>query len=273
MYNSQLRKGIMYFLVIFPIYILIGYFVLGTFTGLVLIVIFVVVYKVGVAVEAYRSAKKTENFIPKKYTQPLWLLVYTVAALIFTDLGVRLGKRIIGYQAYSIPTVSMEPTIREGDEIIVTRSKEFQSGDIIAFKDEHDVPLISRIIAMPGDVISITDNQVSYSYTEKTKHVRVLKQEAFEYQIYDNELPNGRRFQIQKILRGNNKLIPDSTYWNFHANMDTMKVPQESVFVLGDNRSNTVDSRYYGPVPIERIIGIARYVYWAEDLERFGKKL
>ena len=263
----------MYFLVIFPIYILIGYFVLGTFTGLVIIVICVIVFKVGVAIEAYRSARRTENFIPKKYTQPLWLLVYTVAALIFTDLGVRFGKHVLGYQAYSIPTVSMEPTIKEGDEIIVTRSKEFQSGDIIAFKDEHDVPLISRIIAMPGDLIAITDNEVSYPYMEKTKHVGVLEQDAFEYEVYDNTLPNGRQFQIQKILRGNNNLIPDSTYWNFHANMDTTKVPQESVFVLGDNRSNTVDSRYYGPVPIDRIIGIARYVYWAEDFERIGQKL
>lgn len=137
---------------------------------------------------------------------------------------------------YMIPTSSMEPTILMGDNLLVEKiTYRFHSpkvGDIVVFKNPSgsEKQLVKRIIGVPGDHVEITEDG----------HV-ILNGKAYEesYTIYQNV---GQSFNFD---------IPDNT-----------------VFVLGDNRGNSQDSRWFGPISEDIIIGRAIFRHW--PLNRFG---
>ena len=137
---------------------------------------------------------------------------------------------------YMIPTSSMEPTILMGDNLLVEKiTYRFHSpkvGEIVVFKNPSgsEKQLVKRIIGVSGDHVEITEDG----------HV-ILNNKAYEepYAIYQNV---GQSFNFD---------IQDNT-----------------VFVLGDNRGNSQDSRWFGPISKDTIIGRAIFRHW--PLNRFG---
>lgn len=127
-----------------------------------------------------------------------------------------------------IPTGSMMFTINPGDHLIVNRLPYYyrdpERGEIAVFKFE-DENLIKRVIGKPNDIINIINNS-----------------------IYVND---------QKIDESLYLKTPDSTYEFSHSDIDfPYQVPEGYYFMLGDNRKNSMDSRYFGPVPRENIYAI-----------------
>jgi signal peptidase I len=124
-----------------------------------------------------------------------------------------------------IPTGSMMFTINPGDHLIVNRLPYYyrdpERGEIVVFKYEGE-NLIKRMIAKPGDVISI---------------------------IHNNIYVNDKKLDEASYLKD-----LDSTY-EFSGSDITFpyKVPEGYYFVMGDNRKNSKDSRYFGPIPRESI--------------------
>jgi signal peptidase I len=145
------------------------------------------------------------------------------------------GAILVAYllQAYivkpfQIPSESMEPTIDPGDRILVNRlSGSIERGDIIVFQAPPDpnVDYVKRVIGLPGDTIEVKRGQV--------------------------------------IVNGEPQ---DETY--LHAadlsSFETRTVPEGNLFVMGDNRSNSQDSRYWDPpwLPMDNVIGKAFFIYW-----------
>ena len=134
-------------------------------------------------------------------------------------------------EAFWIPSGSMIPTLEIGDRVLVNkfiyRFTEPNRGDIIVFEsvDNPDEDLIKRVVALPGDTIAVRRGHL---------------------------ILNGER-QKEPYL---NKNLPDRSFYA------KTPVPKGHVFVMGDNRGNSADSRVFGPLPRKNIEGEAFLRFW-----------
>jgi signal peptidase I len=151
--------------------------------------------------------------------------------------------------AFYIPSPSMLNTLKINDRVFVFRLAylfgEPRIGDIVVFNVPEDIPnydpdkpiWIKRIVGVAGDHVSIEDSHLVVN------GARLSDPPFFRKNRYVAELPNNQRFT-------------------------EMDVPPGHVLVFGDNSRNSYDSRYWGPVPVDRIIGKAFVRFW--PLSRLG---
>ncbi len=138
--------------------------------------------------------------------------------------------RVFLFQFFVIPTGSMEPTLTEGDMIVVNkivfRFAKPQRGDVTVFKYPVDPKrvFVKRLIGLPGEVVQIKESTLYING-------RVVEQPY---------LPKGLRYQ----------------------DFGPVRVSNGSYFMMGDNRNNSQDSRFWGTLPRENIIGKAIFIYW-----------
>lgn len=177
-------------------------------------------------------------------TTPLRSSVEWVAVVVGALLVALLIKTFL-FQAFYIPSGSMEPTLEVGDRLVVNkvsyRLHDVSRGDVIVFEiPDYEVgadgikDLIKRVVGLPGDTIETQDGAV---YINDRK-------------LEEPYLPEGTL--TGDPAQGNNPSIPRQV------------VPEGHVFVLGDNRDNSADSRYpfRGPIPLEDIVGRAFVLVW-----------
>jgi signal peptidase I len=134
-------------------------------------------------------------------------------------------------KSFWIPSESMVPTLEVGDRIFVNRFvyrfTEPERGDIVVFDSlETDDELVKRVVAVPGDRVRVRNGvlRVNGDFPEEPYAVPV-------------EFPDGSEFGPTRLSEG-------------------------EVFVMGDNRGNSRDSRFFGPVPLEIIEGEAFFMFW-----------
>ena len=153
-------------------------------------------------------------------------------------------------QAYYIPSSSMTPALQVGDRVLVNKlSYEFgevSRGDLVVFKQTevdtgNKTDLIKRVIATEGELLEISDGEIFI--TEKGGKDRKLLVEPY---LAEGVTTQGFAFE---------GLCPES-----EAN--TCLVPENFIFVMGDNRSGSRDSRYFGPVKTDDIVGRAFIRIW-----------
>ena len=198
-------------------------------------------------------------------------------------LGLVLVLRSFVIEPFQIPSSSMVPTLKVGDFIVVNkwtygirlpviRNKIIelnspQRGDVMVFFPPHEERyFIKRVVGLPGDEIHVL-NGVLYVNGDKMSQKILADEEAAPRSVVMTEDLTGVEHAIQK------RLLPTRLSQNF-----TAVVPQGHYFMMGDNRDNSSDSRVWGPVPEERIVGkaFARWMFWNEFLslpsfERAGK--
>ena len=164
---------------------------------------------------------------------PVRAILEWLAVIIGALLAALLIKTFL-FQAFYIPSSSMEPTLNIGDRVLVNKlSYEFgdlERGDVVVFHKPEALPesdideFIKRVIGLPGDVVEARDG------------VLFVNGVALE----ETYLPGG----------------------TFTAGLPETIVPPDSVFVLGDNRGNSTDSRVFGAIPIDTIVGQAFVRVW-----------
>lgn len=191
--------------------------------------------------------------IPKPVTQARKKSVvreYVEAILIAILLALLIRTFMV--QAFKIPSGSMIPTLLVGDHILVNkfiyRFRDPARGDVIVFKypqDEHR-DFIKRVIAVGGETVLIKDRQVYINCQPPAPACQPIR-EPWAY--YEDRL----------------------SAWS--ETSGPHRVPPGSYFVMGDNRHNSQDSRYWGFVRGEKIKGKAFLVYWSWDSERDGVPL
>ncbi len=167
---------------------------------------------------------------------PAWRtsIVETLDASIFAAL---LSLFIITFvvQAFYIPSGSMEPTLQVGDRILVTkfayRFGPVRRGDVIVFHYPLNPgkDFVKRVVALPSESVELRDGVV------------LINNEPIR-ELYPTVLAGGDRACT--------------------SNYGPQKIPADQLFVLGDNRCNSEDSRFFGFVPRANIVGKAMFVYW-----------
>jgi len=198
-------------------------------------------------------------------------------------------------QAVKVPTGSMENTITIGDHLLVNKfifapgpsapflpQRPIQRGDIIVFKypgnkydpkSDYDRPdnkpivtnYVKRVIGLPGDRIQIEGRNVIVNGKVLPEHriEAIDRNDKGPVDIKNN--PTRKPGETYDVYYNPN--IVDSTYPIFEneGNGKEIVVPANHYFVMGDNRHNSQDSRYWGFVPRDLVIGRAMFVYWSYD--------
>jgi signal peptidase I len=166
-------------------------------------------------------------------------------------LGIALLIRTFLVQAFRIPSGSMEDTLLVGDFLLVDKItygarvpftdsrlpglREPRRGDILVFKDPRtDRDFIKRCVATGGETITIRDDQV-----------------------FIDELPLTEPYKVLKPYPGPSR-----------RDFGPLQVPGKSLFMMGDNRNNSQDSRYWNALAPERVVGRAFVLYWSTDPDR-----
>jgi len=174
-------------------------------------------------------------------------------------------------QAFRIPTGGMKPTILVRDFILVDKYWPInnfpQQGDIIVFKYPEDPNLdyVKRCIAVGGQTVEIRKGKV-YVDGKPEGVYGSLGQE------YDPE--EGRNIKHTKITTSDNKSYVIGNYvdrYSQNENYGPVTVPDGNYFVMGDHRDNSADSRSWGFLPKDNIVGKAGLIYWSWD--RFNQKV
>jgi signal peptidase I len=187
----------------------------------------------------------------------LVLVVGIGVAIFYEILGMKVRTSFI--EAFRIPSGSMYPALDIGDHIFVKKTgRTFLRGDIVAFRFPHDpkVDYIKRIVAVGGDVVSMHSDQL-------TINGRAVERRPLD-EACSGKTMQGKCTLWEESLDGRQwrvALEDDVPYRDFNS----YTVPQGQYFVLGDNRDNSSDSRFWGPVAADLIKGTASFIYWSWD--------
>ena len=189
-----------------------------------------------------------------------------------------LGIRAMGVEAFKIPTSSMEHTLLVGDFLLVNKAvygarvpgtpwtlpaiEEPERGDVIVFNPPHepDKNYVKRVVGVPGDTLEMR---------EKVLYVNGHPLDEPYAQYIDQE--GDAMHQAMTWQRGYLVASPTRRYQQarrYHPSRDTwgpISVPEDRFFVLGDNRDNSEDSRYWGFVRRDAIRGRPWFVYYSFD--------
>ncbi len=174
-------------------------------------------------------------------------------------------------QAFVIPTGSMEDTLLIGDHLLVDKLayappgpvsryllpyEPVKRGDIIVFRYPVDIrqTFVKRCMGVPGDRIKLVNKQV-YLNGRKLDEPYVYHKTEYIESYRDNfpSEPNVRLFD------------PGQDMLEHHVVNGEVVVPPDSYFAMGDNRDSSLDSRYWGFVPRDNIIGKPLIIYWSYD--------
>lgn len=200
-----------------------------------------------------------------KYLLPIFIILFTF--------------RSFAFEAFKIPSESMSPTLIPGDYILVdkyshglriplfgtriTKSGTPKRGDVVVFRgiiNNKYQGIIKRIVGLPGDHIQYK-NQVLY-----------INEKPVIYKDLRTEISKEDNNKITPLITVTETLddiehdvmlshINSSQKYNF----DDLIVPEKSYFVIGDNRNNSSDSRYWGVLEDRKIVGKARLIWFSYD--------
>lgn len=182
-----------------------------------------------------------------------------------------------------IPTGSMIPTIKIGEFIFVNMFKydwhipftrkswvarnEPQRGDIVVFEYPLDpsVDYIKRVIGVPGDIVEVRNKRVILNGQplplEPVEDTKILEDLAPKY--------NPNRLSLFKETNNSKSYYVLHMHERRTADMPPIEVPPGSYFVMGDNRDDSLDSRAWGMVPREKILGTGTFIWFSFDRHHF----
>ena len=202
---------------------------------------------------------------------------------LFYALVIALIIRTFFIQPFFIPSSSMEPNLLVGDRLFASKfdygyskhsfpfslgpisnrifSNVPDRGDVIIFKPPHtNLDYIKRLIGLPGDRIEVRNgnliiNSNLLEYENIREDSKVLKNgRVIKINVLKETLPNGISYEIYNYLDGS----PGD-------NTKEFVVPENHYFFMGDNRDNSNDSRFWGTVEFNRLVGKAQIIFFSTE--------
>jgi len=245
--------------VLLALFLILGVFELGTW-----------LYGAVDAAIIARRRPLIERNARARWTTYLLLIAANVAVSFVTNGMV---KHVV-WRSFNIPSGSMQPTLRIGDLFVVWREyfvdHEPQRGDIatILMPQMNNTIYVKRIVGLPGDRVQMLGGRLYLNGEPVVQEAGPESDRMTEYRHdllpFIETLPDGRRYEIGRNER--NGMLDDTPVFT---------VPVDSYFVLGDNRTNSLDSRVreVGFVPREHLQDLALFVFWPHDWHRIGQTL
>lgn len=215
-------------------------------------------YLIFCAIDVLKTAREAKySYVLLKYNKwYIYLACYIMANIIIQPIVSHYIKEN-SVKAYKIPSGAMLPTIDIGDRILVNRFtykiNHPKRGDIVVFEYpvNPEIDYIKRLVAIAGDTVEIENKKLFINSIEQVE----------DY-----------------VIHGDSKTL--SSEYSARDNFGPITVPENSVFVMGDNRDNSHDSRFWGFVNTERIKGKVISLYWSWNKEdkkvrwdRIGKSI
>jgi signal peptidase I len=186
------------------------------------------------------------------------------------------------FQAFEIPSASMENTLLIGDHVFVNRVafspasrwvgpivpyNQIHRGDIVVFLSADpatpELYIVKRIMGIPGDRIHLRDGVVYRNGEKLDESYAIHSRSANSEESYDPDRPYRDEFPA----------VPPSEFGNVtpewklslpqHIENGEIVVPPDSYFGMGDNRDRSLDSRYWGFIPKDHVIGRPMFIYWS----------
>jgi len=244
-YIGEAKKGIILFF-IGQVFLVIGcssffYAPIGPMI-FILLGLFYLTYCI---VDAVKGAKVFKlSYAIKKYNKwYVYLLYFVVASFLVQPIIKATVKRNI-VQAYKIPSGTMKPTLQIGDHIIADKltykNSEPKRGDVVIFPfpENPSKDFIKRVVAVGGETIEAVNKQI---------------------------FVNGSILKEPFIIHADSHIFPKNG--QPRDNFGPLKVPDDSLFVMGDNRDQSYDSRFWGFVKKSSVKGKAINIYWSWDEE------
>lgn len=205
--------------------------------------------------DAWREARTLRDYRPRAWqTSGAYLLVLIACNALAMPL-------LIGYvrehqvESFRIPSASMEPTVLRGDILFADKRYNcggckhgIRRGDIAIFTYPNDRTLkyIKRIIALPGDRVRVSGRDIRVNGSPLSAQPAGAAEKEWV------ETEEGRRWRV--LWEDGGQASPDAD----------LVVPPGQVFVLGDNRGASTDSRKFGFVPMQDVVGRARQVWFSK---------
>jgi signal peptidase I len=206
-----------------------------------------------------------------------WTKIFQIAVLVFLLI------RTFLVEAFKIPSGSMEHTLLVGDFLLVNKLvygaevpftnqrlpkiRTPRAGDVIVFDYPRDLTknFVKRLVGMPGDTVEMRDGVLFRNGTRVTE--RYVEHSDLEYDSPEEEFSWQREFLVRTPVARENGYHPSRNNWG------PLVVPRKSYFVLGDNRDNSLDSRYWGFVADSLVKGrpfVIYYSYAPDTVDRFA---
>ncbi len=192
-----------------------------------------------------------------------WMIILLpIAALIVAVLLVVAPPTREPTQAFRIPSGSMEPTLLIGDFIFVSLVPDYapQRGDLVVYLsvEEEGLKALKRVVGVPRDTLLMVDDRLSIN--GRNIDEPYLAAPAPDARQDDAVmLEQMATWQRPYLVQANPDYRPNGANWG------PLVVPAGEYFVLGDNRHASYDSRYWGFLPADHILGRPRSVYYSYD--------
>lgn len=235
---------------------------------------------------------------PQRWVPPLRWVVPAFLGWVLVAANLRGYLRTALVEPYRVPAGSMLPTLKIGDQFMTDRrvagersslttlllpGRRPERGEIIVFRHpvETEKDFVKRVVALPGEVVTIDADGLSIDGQRvERRHLGACGDaelvEDSECELFEEMLGTHRYQVAQRAFPP--RPFPGTCPTATEAVEGGCRVHPEHVFVLGDNRDDSYDSRYWGAVPLANVKAAARYVFFSSDpqsirWERIGAAL
>ncbi len=237
-----------------------------------------------------KAGELSDDVAAKVGAQP-WLVENCVS--IFPVIAFVLVLRSFLYEPFQIPSGSMMPTLLVGDFILVEKyaygikdpvfrsqlveTGKPQRGDIVVFKYPEDprIDYIKRVIGVPGDTVRYENKEICIQSGDDSSCKKIARSEGAESEFQQGDSSNTTLMQYDEKLGevGYQTLVNPYRYdrvsaYQPRSGVNEWVVPKGHYFVMGDNRDNSKDSRFWGFVPEQNLVGKAVAIWISFEFER-----
>lgn len=290
LYNGNHRAALLALPIAVALYAVTTWFFFGSLKLLLAAIALGFVFDTVFAVHAYREAKRLGAVTLKPYQR--WWMYVGFGILLYgmpDGYGYVFASRLLNFQ---IPSESMVPTLVVGDRLVAdgwayAGGRNPERGDIVVFKFPRDesIVYVKRLVGLPGDTIQFKEGEFYLNgamvaqrrsprpsiLLEPAARGKVLSEEEQRREA-DNPLGLSEvapAVEYVETLDGREHLIhrrQPPTLPNFGP----VTVPEDSFFMMGDNRERSSDSRFWGFVPRKNLLGRMNFVYFSWDTKAGG---